>query len=323
MYCGDETGSFIGEIGSHTARFGYGGQDAPSYTVNSVVIEYEDERQTPKQKQKKQYSPTSCYRAPPPSTAASVKFPIRMVESPDPQQPVTDPVQFLQQGDSIQDWDAYEYLWNDAINALHVKDTSKHANNSTTKNATTATTTTTTAASGVQSSILRAEKAASESKVTHPILVVAPGCTHAVDGSTATAQKELLHLTEFMMETVQAGALFVAPAPQLAAFAHGRQTCLLVDIGAGGCRVTPIVDGLVLRTAQRRSGRGGDWLDHCQWRALAEERLGVLRPRYQLSRSYVTATTATGSSSSTTQQQQQWLVSPLGHAGFDVRASQC
>ena len=223
MYCGDETGSFIGEIGSHTARFGYGGQDAPTYTVNSVVIEHND---AAVDEEKKRYIPSSCYHAPPPSS--SVKFPVRMVESPDPQQPVTDPVQFLQQGDSIADWDAYEHLWNNAINALHVKDTLKH-----TTGGKAVAESKTAAASGLQSSTLRAEKAASESKVTHPVLVVAPGCTHAVGASDRSAQKELLKLTEFMMETLQVGALFVAPAPQLAAFSHGRQTCCVVDVGAG------------------------------------------------------------------------------------------
>ena len=50
--------------------------------------------------------------------------------------------------------------------------------------------------------------------------------------------------------------------------------------------MTPVVDGLILRTAQRRSGRGGDWLGHCQWRSLLREKSGILRPRYQLAKNY-------------------------------------
>jgi actin-related protein len=49
-------------------------------------------------------------------------------------------------------------------------------------------------------------------------------------------------------------------APMLDAFLHGRQTELVVDIGASGCCVTPVVDGLLLKQAQRRNRRGGDWL---------------------------------------------------------------
>lgn len=29
MYCGDETGAFVGDCGSSTSRFGYGGDDSP------------------------------------------------------------------------------------------------------------------------------------------------------------------------------------------------------------------------------------------------------------------------------------------------------
>jgi actin-like protein 6A len=55
----------------------------------------------------------------------------------------------------------------------------------------------------------------------------------------------------------------------------------MVDIGAGGCRVTPIVEGLVLEQSQRRNGRGGEWLNHVTWKALLEEKI-VPKPHYQL-----------------------------------------
>ena len=29
MYCGDETGAFVGDCGHATSRFGYGGEDTP------------------------------------------------------------------------------------------------------------------------------------------------------------------------------------------------------------------------------------------------------------------------------------------------------
>jgi actin-related protein len=73
------------------------------------------------------------------------------------------------------------------------------------------------------------------------------------------------------MESLDAKSMFLAPAPMLAAFSLGRQTALMVDLGAGGCRVTPVVDGLVLQHSQRRNGRGGEWLGNVTWKALLEE----------------------------------------------------
>lgn len=289
MYCGDETGSFIGDIGSHTARFGYGGDNAPSHVVPSIVAESIDTG--------KKTIPTSCYsnRWCDASKEKKFKTPMRLPECPDAQQPISDSVQYLQQGDAIQDWDAYEHVWMNALDALYVKDTLKHTTGGGCPPS--ETTTTTTAAGGVQSStamVRSAQAAAGDSKCVHPLLVVSPGCTHPVmgrDGSAsnsaaaaAASKRELLKLTELMMETVGAGALFVAPTPMLAAFSHGRQTCLVVDIGASGTRVTPVVDGLLIKQAQRRSGRGGDWLSNCLWQAasLQQEKKIVLTPRYQV-----------------------------------------
>ena len=75
-------------------------------------------------------------------------------------------------------------------------------------------------------------------------------------------------ITEILFKSSRTPATFFAPAPMLASFASGRQNSLVVDIGAQGCRVTPVVDGLLLENAQRRSGRGGEWLGRVQRRAL-------------------------------------------------------
>jgi hypothetical protein len=73
-------------------------------------------------------------------------------------------------------------------------------------------------------------------------------------------------MTEIIFEKLSAPAAFVAPAPMLTSFAMGRQTALVVDVGANGTRVTPVVDGLLLQNAQRRNGRGGEWLKNVQRR---------------------------------------------------------
>ena len=35
MYCGDETGAFVGDLGHNCSRFGYGGDDCPKHVVPS------------------------------------------------------------------------------------------------------------------------------------------------------------------------------------------------------------------------------------------------------------------------------------------------
>ena len=221
-------------------------------------------------------------------------------------QPVTDPLQFLAQGDGIiQDWDAYEQLWLDAMHVLRVYDTNKHttavaASTSSAsvlgegRGSTSLTGTASSPGGGINKETLTATDM---SRVTHPVFVVDPGCTFSVRDdwnaseeqqqpepprSSTKANQQLLQLTEIMMEHWNVGAMFVAPAPMVAAFSVGRPTALIVDLGASGARVTPVVDGLLLRTAQRRSGRGGDWLDHCAWHALTRNGRMILRPRYQV-----------------------------------------
>ena len=252
MYCGDETGSFIGEIGSHGSRFGYGGDDSPKYVVPSYMGVSPSGSSTANKAVR-----ASCYNHR--WASQECRAPLRMVQAPASGEPVVNPAHYLSQGDQIEDWDAYEQLWQSAFDTLHVRDQLKH---------------TTGGKEG-------------EGKCNHPLLVVAPGCTHMVGSSTGTAaaaaahRKQMTQITELMMETMQCPSMFVAPAPMLAAFCHGRQTALVVDIGAGGTRVTPVVEGLLLRQAQRRSGRGGDWMGNVQWKALLEQKT-VIRPRYQV-----------------------------------------
>jgi actin-like protein 6A len=277
MYCGDETGSFIGDVGSHTSRFGYGGEDSPKYVVPSYVTKKND----------KYTVASSCYSKRWAESEMSTALRTADFTQDSADQPVLDPTKYLQQGDSMQDTDAYEQLWQSAFDALYVRDKFKHTKGGKSSfvpspEGLKADEVVTTAASGVQSSTVRSTITPSEGKCEHPLLVVAPGCTHVLGSAydQSAQRKALLQMTEIMMEKMDCQALFVAPTPMLAAFSHGRQTALVVDVGASGCRVTPVVDGLVLRQAQRRSGRGGDWLGNVQWKALLEENK-ILRPRYQ------------------------------------------
>lgn len=271
MYCGDETGAFIGDIGSHTCRFGYGGEDNPKYVVSSYVGYNEDQ---------KKRIPTSCYRM----KSSELKSIYRKADTNIAENKhQVDPTAYLQQGDIVEDWDAYEHAWRSSFDVLRVRDPAKHTTGGDTPSSTT------TAPSGVTSSTIQPSYNSAEGKCVHPILVVDPGCTHVVgsnggEGSQydkAVKREQTAKLTEMLMESMNAVSMFVAPSPMLAAFSHGRQTCLVVDIGAGGTRVTPVVDGLLLRYAQRRSGRGGDWLGAVQQRVLQDDNITV-QPRYQM-----------------------------------------
>ena len=167
-----------------------------------------------------------------------------------------DPNAFLQQGDLIQDWDAFEHVYQTSFDVPRVRDPLKHS-------------------SGGKPTSETIKSSMGEGKCPHPLLIVDSGCTHSVDGDADAQVKQRMKITEICMETLDASAMLVAPTPMLAAFSYGRQTGTVVDTGAGGYRVTPIVDGLLLKSAQRPNRRGGDWLGNVQWEGLLQEKVTV------------------------------------------------
>lgn len=261
MYCGDETGAFIGDVGSSTSRFGYGGEDNPKHVVSSYIATRDGSR----------YVPSSCYRYHENLTPV-FRLPI------EGNTPIIDPDVYLQQADQIENWDAMEEIWQNSFDALRVRERFKHTKGGgafeRAKKYKTAPT----------SSIIRSSTPAD--RCVHPLLAVRSGCTHIMNTNlnkfnNASRRKELEKYTELLLETLQADSCFVAPTPMLAGFSHGRQTCLVVDVGAGGCRATPIVDGLVLEQAQRRNGRGSHWLGSVTWKAMTKAG-SFVKPRFQL-----------------------------------------
>jgi Actin len=305
MYCGDETGSFVGEVGSHTARFGYGGDDAPKFVVPSLCLppppttssitataQPEGSEFTPGPRRRKKHTTlrlqraASCYRwrgysgadGGTDNDADDYRTPLRRArQMPESgaaaPQPIVDPDRFLSQGEAIDDWDAYASLWESAVDSLHVRDPSKHTSISTQSirahptehNAPGHSSTNLSTASG------RSSRHQHEAGLAHPMLVIRPGFTHLygsrgnidqppseatameVDDSDTKLQEmsmdskadtdlqqrhhqraEVERLVELFMEDFGARAVFVAPAPMLAAFSHGRQTALVVDVGASG-----------------------------------------------------------------------------------------
>lgn len=220
------------------------------------------------------------------------------------EEPIVDPNDFLKQGDVIEDWDALEQSWQNSFDVLRVRDRYKHTTGKGTRQP---------SKDGIPSSST-IRPSLTEERLAHPMLAVRQGCSHVMGSADdkATERKELEKYTELMFESLQTDSCFIAPSPMLAAFSHGRQTCLVVDLGASGCRVTPVVDGLLLKQAQRRTGRGGDWLSNVTWKAMLEDKVSVV-PRYRLRDPSPTTTLSSSSPFMT-----QWAIRDLM---FEFRTS--
>jgi len=351
MYCGDETGAFVGEVASHSCRFGYGGDDCPksvfpSYMFHDGTV------------------PTTTHRVPPQTIDKSRKATMTKTTECDDADtcmddgasdgilhddliPIyeqcchddgngdedgrCDPNRFLVNDGIVQNWDAWENAWCKSFDDLAVRRYGKHTRGTAqvkTRRRTTAAGRMTHTGkrdrarfdnnddghddNAAGSSTIRTSADHAESlTLMHPLLAIDPGYTHyhlhtpqsnSNPKSTSNActtgalyqnalrRKQKTTATEILFEALAAPATFFAPSPMLASFASGRQNSLVVDIGARGTRVTPVVDGLLLENAQRRSGRGGEWLGRVQKRALEDIVLGkgngatIVHPRYAVSR---------------------------------------
>mmetsp|Transcript_22419 Transcript_22419/g.33186 ORF Transcript_22419/g.33186 Transcript_22419/m.33186 type:complete len:552 (-) Transcript_22419:235-1890(-) len=284
MYCGDETGSFIGELTSSSCRFGYGGEDCPKSVLSSYM--YRDGT-----------IPTSTNHCAflnnvnnengdeDDQDIVPIFQPYPQSQSNDKCKSSTDPNDFLNNG-LIENYDAWENTWHKAFHQLNVGTRNKHTKGGIKIN------TKRVYSSGVSSSHIKNDENDSSVEIgelMHPILAIDHGYTHLSEAGTgqkyanATIQKQKSTMLEILYESLSAPATFIAPAPMLASFGNGRQTSLVVDVGAGGTRVTPIVDGMLLQQAQRRNGRGGDWLAAVQEQVAGEMSKGKeVLPRYAI-----------------------------------------
>jgi actin-like protein 6A len=263
MYCGDETGAFIGDIGSHTARFGYGGEDCPKVVIPSAVYEHAPDENNNvggssqcNQKQQlggkkrgaqrgKYTAPVSLMNVPPQSCFSSEGdeedcnvgfFPIYQSMNSNHQKKQTAQDSCDDDG-VIQDIDAWACLWEYSFSALAARGKSKH----------------TVGYKKMEQSL--------DGPIDHPLLAV--DSSNRV-GSTNLQEKQKALMLETLFESLSAPAAYIAPSAMLSSFANGRQTSLIVDVGHTGSRVTPVVDGYLLHAGSCKSGRGGMWLGDVQ-----------------------------------------------------------
>ena len=249
MYCGDETAAYIADIGSHTARFGYGGEDCPKLVLPSAVYRHHDSTSStsPKKQSKRK---TTKYSAPvsllnlPPDDCFNDKE-VGFV-----------PIFSINSNNSTKhqlDTDALSELWEYSFQSLSVRSRKKHTVGS-------------------------SDASSSDGPIDHPLLA-------SIDHTHS--QKEHASILEMMFESLSAPAAYLAPSATLSSFAFGRQSALVVDVGHESCRVTPVMDGYALRHGSVRSCRGGEWLGRAQEKILISSEVGSaccenITPRYVL-----------------------------------------
>lgn len=255
MYCGDETGAFIGDVGSHTARFGYGGEDCPKVVVPSAAYSHRTKSQG--NDGRGNYSaPVSLMRMPPETCFSNgessddvgfVSVYQSLNSNNDHQKNADDGL--------IQDIDAWASLWECSYQALCVRGKGKHTKGhkySTEPGL---------QPEGAPSSKTMTSQSNLDGPIDHPLLAADSTAT-TIPARTQEKQKALM--LEALFESLDAPAAYIAPSAMLSSFAYGRQTSLVVDIGHSGSRVTPLVDGHCLSYGSVRSERGGEWLGNIQ-----------------------------------------------------------
>lgn len=89
---------------------------------------------------------------------------------------------------------------------------------------------------------------------------------NAVINSVEDHEKAL----QVCFESLQSPAMHCMPGSSLSSFSVGRPTALVVDIGAAGTSITPVIEGYSVRRAAIQSAMGGQLLDHIIFHYLSD-----------------------------------------------------
>ncbi|KAK2976496.1 hypothetical protein RJ640_001041, partial [Escallonia rubra] len=100
---------------------------------------------------------------------------------------------------------------------------------------------------------------------------------------SSNTQQQREKAAEIMFEKYQVPALFLAKNAVLTSFASGRATSLVVDSGGGSTTIAPVHDGYVLQKAVATSPIGGEFLTDCLIKSL-ESKGRTIKPRYSFKR---------------------------------------
>lgn len=197
MYCGDETGAFVGDCGLSTCRFGYGGEDCPKLVLSSYsstrslkALDSETKQQQEQTlgKERQQNDITSIFTQPS-SLSSSM---LSSLNNP------SEETHLFESNGMISSFPAWEKAWETAFKTLNVR------NNG--------------------------------SQTPHPILCVDDSLLYwnskslsSESSSTPSpylspAHRQREKILEILFEKEDAKAVFLAPSPMLQAFSMGRQT---------------------------------------------------------------------------------------------------
>ena len=113
----------------------------------------------------------------------------------------------------------------------------------------------------------------------HPLLLAEP--SH----NTAAAREKM---TEIAFEKIGVPAMFISKNAVLTAFASGRGTALVLDVGGGVTSATAVHDGYVLSRSVHRHALAGDMVGELVLKSVQSRTpQPALRPLYSLKRSEV------------------------------------
>ncbi|KJE89114.1 BAF53b [Capsaspora owczarzaki ATCC 30864] len=106
----------------------------------------------------------------------------------------------------------------------------------------------------------------------HPLLMIEPSWN---------PRESREHMTELFFEKYNVPAFYLARSAVASAFANGRPTGLVLDIGASLSSAVPVVDGFVMPKSIMTSSVGGDFL-LSQCAQYLEKNQIVIRPSYMV-----------------------------------------
>jgi len=225
MFGGDEVAAIVLDLGSHTVKGGYAGEDAPKAVLPSVVGGVWDDVA----KGGKDVAMTDA------DAKRKRTYYVNQMGYRRDHMEVVSP--FGKDG-LIEDWDVVEQLWDHTLHKALLVDPKEH-----------------------------------------PMLLAEP--PHVTRAHREKA-------VQLMFETQNVPALFLGKNPVLTAFASGKATSLVVDLGGQGTTITAVHDGYALTKSTMRTPLGGELLSEVMLHSV-EASGATVKPRYAFKRKSVGA----------------------------------
>ncbi|XP_042964817.1 actin-related protein 4-like isoform X1 [Carya illinoinensis] len=253
MYGGDEVSAIVIDLGSHTCKAGYAGEDAPKAVFPSVVgaidqMEVDDLEKT-ENKSGSVDSKNTVRTVDSEKTKGKRKLYVGSQalgfrrDNMEVLSPIKDGV--------VVDWDIVDSIWDHAFRECLLIDPKEH-----------------------------------------PVLLAEPSSnTQQQRERTAELMFEKYKVPALFLAKNAVCPLWICDLPStcstlimvLTSFASGRATSLVVDSGGGSTTVAPVHDGYVLQKAVVSSPIGGEFLSDCLMKSLGSKGI-TIKPRYSFKR---------------------------------------